>query len=142
VRLVMAGPASMPLPEHPDIDYLGFVDEAKRDALLQSAAMLAMPSRYESLSLVLLEAWNHGLPAIVNGHCAVLRGQALRADGALYYRNYDEFAHGVSLLLARPDLARQLGRQGLAYVEREYRWPVVVGRIDDLFARIRGRSLP
>lgn len=136
VQLVMAGPSSMPLPTHPDIRYLGFVDDPTRDALLRRAAMLAMPSRYESLSLVLLEAWNHALPAVVNGHCAVLKGQALRANGALYYRNYDEFSRCVSLLLERPEVARDLGAQGLAYVDREYRWPVVVGKIDALLRAV------
>jgi glycosyltransferase involved in cell wall biosynthesis len=136
VQLVMAGPASMPLPDHDDIRVLGFVDETVRDALLQQAALLAMPSRYESLSLVLLEAWNHARPALVNGHCAVLKGQALRSNGALYYRNYDEFAAGLSLLLERRDLAAELGRQGLAYVEREYRWPHVVARINALLDRV------
>lgn len=136
VQLVMAGPSSMPLPTHPDIRYLGFVDDPTRDALLRRAVMLAMPSRYESLSLVLLEAWNHALPAVVNGHCAVLKGQALRANGALYYRNYDEFSRCVSLLLERPEVARDLGAQGLAYVDREYRWPVVVGKIDGLLRTV------
>ena len=79
------------------------------------------------------------LPALVNGHCAVLKGQARRANGALYYRNYDEFARGLSVLLARRDLTRRLGAQGLAYVEREYRWPTVVARIDDLLARTVAR---
>jgi glycosyltransferase involved in cell wall biosynthesis len=136
VQLVMAGPASMPLPAHPDIRCPGFVDEATRDALLRQAVLLAMPSRFESLSLVLLEAWNHALPAVVNGHCAVLKGQALRADGALYYRNYDEFARCVSMLVEQRELARELGRQGLAYVEREYRWPTVLAKIDGLLARV------
>jgi len=136
VQLVMAGPASMPLPEHADVRYLGFVDEVTRDALLQRAVLLLMPSRFESLSLVLLEAWNHGLPAVVNGHCAVLKGQALRANGALYYRNYDEFSRCVTVLLERRDLARQLGQQGLAYVDREYRWPTVISKIDALLARV------
>jgi glycosyltransferase involved in cell wall biosynthesis len=140
VQLVMAGPASMPLPEHPNVRYLGYVDEATRDTLMREAVLLAMPSRFESLSLVLLEAWNHGLPAVVNGHCAVLKGQALRSDGALYYRNYDEFARCVSLLVERRDLARELGRQGLAYVEREYRWPAVLAKIDALLARVASRS--
>lgn len=138
VQLVMAGPSSMPLPTHPDIRYLGFVDDPTREALLRRAVMLAMPSRYESLSLVLLEAWNHALPAVVNGHCAVLKGQARRANGALYYRNYDEFSRCVSLLLERPDVARDLGAQGLAYVDREYRWPVVVGKIDALLKAVVG----
>jgi glycosyltransferase involved in cell wall biosynthesis len=135
VQLVMAGPASMPLQRHTDIRYLGFVGEQMRDALLDQAVLLAMPSRYESLSLVLLEAWNHGLPAVVNAHCAVLKGQARRADAALYYANYDEFAHCVTRLLDDRALARQLGRQGRAYVEREYRWPTVVARIDRLLAQ-------
>ncbi|MBS1816875.1 MAG: glycosyltransferase family 4 protein [Acidobacteria bacterium] len=136
VQLVMAGPSSMPLPTHPDIQYLGFVDEETREALLRQAMLLAMPSRYESLSLVLLEAWNHSLPAVVNGHCAVLKGQARRANGALYYRNYDEFARCVSVLLERRDVARTLGEQGLAYVEREYRWPIVVRKIDALLEKV------
>jgi glycosyltransferase involved in cell wall biosynthesis len=138
VQLVMAGPASMPLPDHADIRYLGFVDDATRDALLEQAVLLAMPSRFESLSLVLLEAWNHAVPAVVNGYCAVLKGQARRANGALYYRNYDEFAQCIAVLLAKRDLARELGRQGLDYVNREYRWPTVIAKIDALLARVTG----
>ena len=140
LQLVMAGSVNMPLPEHADIRYLGFVDEPTRDALLQHAVLLAMPSRFESLSLVLLEAWNHGLPAVVNGYCAVLKGQALRANGALFYRNYDEFARSVSVLLDRPGLARELGQQGLAYVEREYRWQTVISKVDGLLDRIVGAA--
>lgn len=136
VQLVMAGPASMPLPSHDAVRYLGFVDEPTREALLRQAQMLMMPSRYESLSLVLLEAWNHALPALVNGHCAVLKGQARRANGALYYRNYDEFARGLTVLRERRDVARTLGEQGLAYVEQEYRWPTVVAKIDALLTRV------
>jgi glycosyltransferase involved in cell wall biosynthesis len=136
----MAGPANMPLPQHPDVRYLGFVDESTRDALLQQAVLLAMPSRFESLSLVLLEAWNHALPALVNGHCAVLKGQALRANGALYYRNYDEFARCLIVLLERREVARELGRQGLAYVEREYRWPTVIGKVVALLAQVAPSS--
>lgn len=137
VQLVMAGPANMPLPEHPRIKRLGFVDERVREALLSNAMTLVVPSRYESLSLVLLEAWNHGLPAIVNGHCAVLKGQALRADAALYYRNYDEFARTLEYLIEHEDVARQLGRQGQAYVDREYRWPHVMAKIEALLEQVR-----
>ena len=135
VQLVMAGPANMPVPEHPRVRCLGFVAESAREALLSNAAMLVVPSRFESLSLVLLEAWNHGLGALVNGHCRVLKGQALRANGALYYHNYDEFGRVLEYLLARPDEARQLGRQGLDYVNREYRWPHVMMKINDLLVR-------
>ena len=96
-----------------------------------------MPSPYESLSMVLLEAWNHGLPALVNARCKVLRGQVARADGGLYYGNAVEFVAALDYLLDHPDAARQLGRQGLAYVDREYRWPIVVGKIEPLLRVVR-----
>ena len=136
VPLVLAGPANMPIPEHPSIRFLGYVDEARRDALLASASALVVPSPYESLSIVLLEAWNRGTPALVNGGCDVLRGQAIRSDGALYYRTYDEFVHAVEQLLRNPDLSRQLGQNGLAYVEREYRWPAVMGKLERFLAEL------
>jgi len=137
VQLVMAGPVNMPVPDHPAIKALGFVDDQVREALLSTASLLVVPSRFESLSLVLLEGWNHGLAALVNGHCSVLKGQARRANGALYYHNYDEFARAVDYLLAHGEVTTELGRQGLAYVEREYRWPRVMEKIEDLLAQLQ-----
>ena len=135
VQLVMAGPASMPIPSHPSIKALGFVSDAVREALLTRARALVMPSPFESLSMVLLEAWNRGLPALVNARCKVLRGQVERADGGLYYGNTTEFIAALDYLLDHPDAARTLGQQGLAYVDREYRWPVVMDKIERLLAQ-------
>ncbi len=136
VQLVMAGPASMPIPEHPlDPGRWGSSDDAVREALLTQARALVMPSPFESLSMVLLEAWNRGLPALVNARCKVLRGQVQRADGGLYYGNTTEFIAALDYLLDQPDAARTLGQQGLAYVDREYRWPVVMAKIERLLAQ-------
>ena len=40
-------------------------------------------------------------------------------DGGLYYGNAVEFAAALDFLIDHPDAAKQLGRQGLAYVDRE-----------------------
>jgi spore maturation protein CgeB len=66
----------------------------------------------------------------------VLRGQALRSDGALYYRTYDEFVRGAEYLLRHPEAARQLGQNGLAYVDREYRWPHVIDKLETFLASL------
>jgi glycosyltransferase involved in cell wall biosynthesis len=136
LQLVMAGPENMPMPDRPWLRRLGFVDPDVREALFSSAAVLVVPSPFESLSIVLLEAWNHGIPALVNGHCRVLKGQALRSAGALYYRDFDEFASGLRMLLDHPDRARQIGAQGLSYVDREYRWPHVIGKVDEFLRTV------
>jgi len=140
VSLVLAGPANMPVPEHPRIRSLGYVDDATRNALLAGAEALVMPSPHESLSMVLLEGWNQGTPAIVNARCAVLKGQVLRADGGLYFQNAMEFTGAVDYLLEHREAARQFGAQGRAYVDREYRWPTVMAAIESLLADVRRRA--
>jgi glycosyltransferase involved in cell wall biosynthesis len=132
IQLVMAGPSSMEVPDHASIRALGFVDDEVREALLARARVLVMPSPFESLSMVLLEAWNHGLPVLVNARCRVTRGQTVRADGGLYYRNVAEFEAALEYLLTHDETRGRLGAQGRAYVDREYRWPTVLERLETL----------
>jgi glycosyltransferase involved in cell wall biosynthesis len=94
-----------------------------------------MPSPYESLSVIVLEAWKLGVPVIANARCKVLAGQCLRSNGGLFYHGYAEFAESLKLLLADRELAASLGRQGQAYVDREYAWETIDRKIDDLLAR-------
>lgn len=135
VQLVLAGPVFMPIPSHPAILSLGFVDDDTRAALLDSALALMVPSPYESLCIALLEGWNHALPALVNGRCRVLKGQVLRANGGLFYGNATEFVTSLRELLDHPDMARQIGRQGLDYVERQYRWPGVMRTLETFLSQ-------
>ena len=137
LSLVLAGPAKMQIPAHPRVHALGRVSDEVRDALISAATALVVPSPFESLSIVLLEAWNRGVPAIVNGLCAVLKGQVRRANGGLYYRSSAEFTEAVEALRADEGARRALGRQGLAYVEREYRWPTVLARVEALLDQLR-----
>ena len=138
--LLLAGPAKMRIPEHPRIRALGYVSNDLREALIASARALIVPSRYESLSIVLLEAWNHGVPAVVNAECAVLDGQVRRANGGLSYRSFAEFSEAMAYLMTHERERGHFGRQGLAYVEREYRWPTVLARIEGLLNEVAART--
>ena len=139
VTLVLAGPAKIRIPEHPRIRALGYVSDDARHALLCRAKALVVPSPYESLSIVLLEAWNRGVPALVNAHCAVLKGQVRRGNGGLFYRSQREFAEGLDYLLTHEAERVHFGRQGRAYVDREYRWPTVLGRVEALLEEVSTR---
>ena len=136
--LVLAGRAAMAIPDHPRIRALGFVTEEEKAGLLLASRALVMPSRYESLSLVLLEAWKMGIPVLANARCRVLLGQCLRSNGGLAYDGYREFGEALSLLLRRPALCEALGRQGRAYVEKEYSWERVLGSLEGLFQEAAG----
>ena len=135
--LVLAGKPAMEIPEHPRIRSIGFISEAEKVAALHECVALLMPSPYESLSVVMLEAWKVGVPVLANGRCKVLEGQCLRSGGGLFYDGYFEFSAALTLILARPELRAALGRQGREYVEREYDWKTVLGKLEDLFERAR-----
>ena len=137
VTLVLAGPTKMQIPSHPRIRALGYVTNEVRESLLAHARALVVPSWYESLSIVLLEAWNHGIPALVNGRCKVLAGQVRRANGGLYYMFPAEFIEAAEYLLDHETERAAMGRQGLAYIDREYRWPTVLERVEGLFEEVR-----
>lgn len=139
VTLVLAGPAKMQIPVHRQIRALGYVGDEVREALLAHAHALVVPSWYESLSIVLLEAWNYAVPALVNGRCKVLAGQVTRANGGLYYTLPAEFDEGADYLMNQPQARDALGRQGLAYVDREYRWPTVLSRVEGLLEEVHRR---
>jgi glycosyltransferase involved in cell wall biosynthesis len=140
--LVLAGPVKMQVPAHPQIRALGYVTNEVREALLAHAQALVVPSWFESLSIVLLEAWNHAVPALVNGRCKVLAGQVRRANGGLYYMFPAEFDEAADYLRTHDGERETLGRQGLAYINREYRWPTVLSRVETLFEQVRRRSAP
>lgn len=137
VMLVLAGPAKMQIPAHRQIRALGYVSNKVRESLLAHAHALVVPSWYESLSIVLLEAWNFAVPALVNGRCKVLAGQVTRANGGLYYMFPAEFDEAADYFLNHQAERDALGRQGLAYVDREYRWPTVLARVEGLLEEVR-----
>jgi glycosyltransferase involved in cell wall biosynthesis len=132
LALVVVGEPVKPLAPHPDVYTTGFVaEEVKVDAIAACTA-LVMPSYFESFSLVLAEAWAQSKPALVNGRCAVLVGQAQRSGGAVPYEGYAEFEAAIDLLLEHPDLLGDLGVRGRAYVARRYHWDTVLAHFEHL----------
>ena len=120
--LLLVGHPVLEIPAHPKIRHLGYVSEDEKSSLIEGASVLLLPSRYESLSMIVLEAWALGRPVLVNAACAVLEGQCRRSNGGLYYRDYAEFRLMVRRLMGDPPLRATLGAQGEAYVTATYSW--------------------
>ena len=140
--LVLVGNPVLEIPKHPRIRHAGFLsDEDKFDALA-GADVLIMPSTYESLSMVALEAWALGKPVLANGRCDVLRGQCVRSNAGLYYDSFDEFAEALYALEASGPIGNVLGRNGREFFRRHYAWPVIERKYLDVFDRLTRESAP
>jgi glycosyltransferase involved in cell wall biosynthesis len=132
VRLVLIGSSVFPVPAHPDILRLGFLPEQDKFDAFDGALALIMPSFYESLSMVTLEAWAMGKPVLANARCDVLKGQCLRSNAGLFYEDYGEFREALALLLGSPELRRALGANGRTFYEANYSWE----RIEDKYLKL------
>jgi glycosyltransferase involved in cell wall biosynthesis len=142
LSLVLIGSAVMPVPAHARIRHLGFLpDEDKFDAIAAADALI-MPSPYESLSMVALEAWGLGRPVLANGRCDVLRGQCIRSNAGLYYETYDEFVETLYALESNGPMNGVLGRNGRDFFRRHYAWPVIERKYFDVFERLSREKRP
>lgn len=123
--LVLIGNAIIPVPAHPRIHHLGFLPDADKFDAIAASDLLIMPSYFESLSMVALEAWALGRPVLANGRCDVLKGQCIRSGAGLYYESYEEFAETLYALESNGPLHARLGLNGREYFRRHYTWPVI-----------------
>ncbi|UCG32956.1 MAG: glycosyltransferase family 4 protein [Phycisphaerales bacterium] len=137
-ELVLVGPVSMDVQKHPKIRVIGYVEEDIKHALMQGASVLIQPSVFESLSLVLLESWLCETPVMVNGRCEVLREQAVAAGGGLYYETAHQMREGLTVMLSKPRLRKQMAAAGRAFTEANYSWPAIEGKYLNIWERYKG----
>jgi glycosyltransferase involved in cell wall biosynthesis len=137
LHLVLIGNPIIPIPKHPRIHHLGFVSDQDKFDALAAAELLIMPSYFESLSMVALEAWALGKPVLANGRCDVLKGQCIRSNGGLYYDNFAEFIETLRAIDFTPSLATALGRNGRDYFAHHYSWPIIERKYLDMLDRLK-----
>jgi len=135
--LALMGVKLMALPEEPFIRFAGLLSEGERIQALGAATVVMCPSPYESLSLLALEAMSVGTPVLVNARSAVLVEHCVRSNGGLWYADRNEFIECLNLLMSDGRLRAALGRNGRDYVRKNYRWEVVLGKYERIFAKVR-----
>ena len=107
--------------------------------MIAAADALVMPSSFESLSMVALEAWALGRPVLANGRCDVLSGSACAATPGCTTRR-PGVRGDAGTPARRPDAGRGDGRRTDAPSTRHYAWPVIEGKYLSMFDRLQTRS--
>lgn len=125
-----------------DVVFTGSVPHEELPAHYAAGDVFAMPCRtrhggldVEGLGIVYLEASAVGLPVVVGDSGgapdAVRDGETgFVVDG----RSAERVATVVGRLLADPAESRAMGRRGRAWVEQDWRWEVLAGRLGELLA--------
>ena len=136
--LVLMGVKFMPIPEEPFVRFAGMLSEAERLEALEAATVVAVPSPYESLSLLALEAFAVGTPVLANARSDVLTDHCQRSNAGLFYADRDEFVECLRLLVRNKELCATLGRNGRAYVNANYNWNIILDKYERMIGALTG----
>ena len=136
--------ASSRFPKHPRIHHLGFVDDQDKFDAMAAAELLIMPSYFESLSMVALEAW-------ALGQARARQRQVRRAAGPVHpqqRRAVLRELRGVRRDAAGDRRQRRACRPRSAataaqFFEQHYSWPVIEQKyLDMLRAAVEANRRP
>lgn len=140
LTLVLIGNSLLEIPKHPRIRHLGFLEDVDKFDAIAASELLIMPSYFESLSMVALEAWALGRPVLANAKCDVLKGQCIRSNAGLYYDNQSEFVESLRAIEHNKWVAGSLGKNGRQYFRDYYDWPVIEKKYLEMIDRLSKSS--
>jgi glycosyltransferase involved in cell wall biosynthesis len=120
LRLVLAGKDDIPVPQHPDIEFRGFVSNEEKFRLMAGANIFLMPSPNESFSIVTLEAMAQRAPVLANASSDVLADHITQSGGGKIYSDYESFAASLSAMLSNSSELAAMGDAGREYVVSKY----------------------
>ena len=128
VHLVIVGGQSASWDGMKNVIQAGFVDDAARWSILRGAVALVNPSLYESLSLVLLEAWTVSRPVVVNAGCDVTADLARRSGGGIVADFSDPAGAARAIAAGLEDEGRrdEMGKRGEAFAVTTFVWERVL----------------
>ena len=127
LRLIITGIDDMPVPEHEDIEFRGFVSAEEKFRLMAGATLFVIPSPNESFSIVTLEAMAQKTPVLANSASTVLADHIKNSGAGWVYRDCDSFARALDQLPANQELLTKMGNLGRDYVLSRYQ-PEIVRR--------------
>ena len=136
VKLVLMGKAVCDIPKSKDIISLGFVSEEDKFNGIKGAKALILPSKFESLSISVLEAMTLSKPVIVNGICDVLKGHCTKSNGGLYYKNYFEFEGCINYMLDHEAEYQKMCINARKYVDDYFQWDDIMKKFDRIIGEV------
>lgn len=140
LKLVLMGKQVCDIPKHRDIISLGFVSEEDKFSGIAGAKCLVLPSKFESLSISVLEAMTLSVPVIVNGICEVLKGHCMKSNGGLYYMNYFEFEGILDYVFSHEYEYNIMRENARKYIKENYEWDAIMRKFRAIINNIKEKN--
>lgn len=117
------------------VHFPGYVGGMEKIGALRAASLLAIPSRREAMSIVVLEAGICGTPVLFTDTCG-LESMASAGAGTMVGASADELALGLDLILADRTVLDDTAKRLEVLVRENYSWQLQAERYKHLFERL------
>ena len=117
---------------------LGYLSEHELPHAFAAADAYLQPSPNESFSRTIMEAWLAGTPVVATSASEVVTWHCERSQGGLTYGDSFDLAQCLLYLARSPRAGRALAQRGHDYVLANYRWPLVIDRVEAFLAPMIG----
>jgi len=137
MKLVLVGKNVSDLKGNEHVIFTGFISEKEKYNWLDNAKALVIPSLYESLSMVTLEAMAQGIPVIANAKCEVLENHIQQSKTGYSYTDYTSFINVINKTVSlSKDEREQMGKKSKLYVATNYSWLAILNKFERAFGII------
>ncbi|MDA8291828.1 MAG: glycosyltransferase family 4 protein [Actinomycetota bacterium] len=134
------GPAEVPDGLADRVIDLGYLEPEELADAFAAAGALIQPSRNESFSRTVMEAWLAGTPVVADAAGAVVAWHCERSGGGLTYSDHVELAECIAFVADAPKAAAALADRGREYVLANYSWATVLDAMEASLDGLTGRS--
>ena len=117
-------------------NYKGVLVEHELIQLFRESWLVVIPSRYDSFSLIGLEAMACGAPIIITRNCGLVK-YLVDGEGCLIvdYGNTYELAKKIELILKDEQLRNRLSYQAQKNAHR-FRWEIIIQEYIDVYSKL------
>ncbi|PKL52494.1 MAG: glycosyltransferase [Nitrospira bacterium HGW-Nitrospira-1] len=117
------------------VHFIGYAGGKDKAAAYHGASFVAVPSRQEAMSIVVLEAGICGKPVLMTDQCGFpALGQV--GGGCIVAATEDGIAEGLLDIMQNADRIREMGERLRRYVEIHYSWDIIAQSYLTLFRKM------
>jgi len=117
------------------VHFLGHLGGEDKSQAYHAADLLAIPSRQEAMSIVVLESGISGTPVLLTDRCG-FDDVALVKGGTVVPASVEGLQEGLRTMTGDPGQLKTMGKNLEMYVRDNFQWERVVKRYLDLFEKI------
>lgn len=121
------------------VHFLGYVGGADKSRAYHAADLLAIPSRREAMSIVVLEAGITGTPVLMTDQCG-FNAMAETGGGAIVPASVEGLEKGLLDMLGNPADLKTKGQRLKAYVSKHFLWDSIIDQYIQMYKDLSERG--